>query len=161
MEFNDYLAVQNLVYSYPYLLDAGEFEAVGQLFRHATVYSAGLVLADKDPVAYTKSFRDWVITYPDGTPRTRHYISNLIIEETAPGRVIARSYVTVLQQTDTLPLQPVIGGDYRDYLEKHDGEWRFVERHMGNNLIGTLTSHGRHLEVIMNSRANLDFSLSK
>jgi len=161
MEFSDYLAVQNLVYSYPYLLDAGDFDGVGQLFKHATVYSAGIILADKDPVAFAKSFSDWVVTSPDGTPRTRHYISNLIIEQTAPGCALARSYVTVLQQTDTLPLQPVIGGDYRDSLEKHDGKWRFVERHMGNNLIGTLTSHGRYLDVIVNARANTDFTLAE
>ena len=51
-------------------------------------------------------------------------------------------------------LRAVIGGDYRDTVEKRDGRWRFVERHMANDLIGDLTAHGRALDVIRPSRAN-------
>jgi hypothetical protein len=48
----------------------------------------------------------------------------------------------------------VIGGDYRDVVEKVDGVWRFVERRMGNDLVGNLTCHGRDLNTISPSRAN-------
>lgn len=60
----------------------------------------------------------------------------------------------VFQQTDTLPLQAVIGGDYLDHVEKVDGEWRFTERHMANNLVGNLKAHGRDAGVIRVHRAN-------
>ena len=154
MTGDDYFAIQNLLFSYPFLLDSGDFDGVGELFRDATVYSGGALMADKDPAAVASSFRDWVITYPDGTPRTRHFLANVIIEPDGPDRAVVRSYVMVFQQTDSLPLQPVIGGDYRDVVEKADGRWRFVERRMGNDLIGNLTSHGRDLGTINPSRAN-------
>lgn len=154
MDFADYHAIQNLVYSYPFLLDTGDFDGVGQLFAHAVVYSGGELLASKDAAAVAKSFRDFVMVYPDGTPRTRHCLSNLKIESDGPNRATAKAYVMVFQQTDQLPLQPVIGGDYADRLEKVDGQWRFVERRMGNDQFGLLLAHGRDLSILKSFRAN-------
>jgi len=62
--------------------------------------------------------------------------------------------VLVVQQAPGGPLAPVIGGDYLDTVEKVDGRWIFTERHMGNDLVGDLTRHGRHLDTIVPSRAN-------
>lgn len=154
MNADDYFAIQRLVHSYPYALDSGDFDAVGRLFAHADVYSGGALMASKDPEKVAASFRDWVITYSDGTPRTRHCLANLIIEPEGDDRALVRSYVMVFQQTDAVPLQPVIGGDYRDYVQKVDGQWRFVERHMGNNQVGNLVGHGRDPDVIQLHRAN-------
>jgi hypothetical protein len=53
-----------------------------------------------------------------------------------------------------VPLQPVIGGDYRDTVARVDGAWRFVERIMGNDLIGNLSGHGRDIATIKRARAN-------
>jgi 3-phenylpropionate/cinnamic acid dioxygenase small subunit len=153
MDGEDYFAIQNLLHSYPLLLDRGDFDGVGELFAHAIVYSGGGILADHDPKRMAKMFRDWVQTY-DGSPRTRHMISNVIITPDGDGRAIVLSYVMVFQQTDAVPLQPVIGGDYRDTVAKVDGRWRFVERHMGNDLIGNLSGHGRDLATIRPSRVN-------
>jgi hypothetical protein len=154
MEADDYFAIQNLLFQYPFALDRGDFDAVGRLFAHARVYSSGALLADRDPDAFARSFREWVIVYPDGTPRTRHMLANVIITPEAADRATVRSYVMVFQQAPEQPLQPVIGGDYLDRVEKHDGQWRFVERHMGNDLIGDLSAHGRSIETIRPTRAN-------
>jgi hypothetical protein len=154
MEFEDFRAIQNLVNSYPYLLDAGDFDGVGQLFAHAVIYTDSGLMASRDAAVVAKSYRDFVITYSDGTPRTRHCLCNLIIEPDGPNRAVAKSYVMVFQQTDQLPLQPVIGGDYADRLEKVDGVWRFVERRMSNNQFGLLLAHGRDLSVLKSGRAN-------
>ncbi len=70
-------------------------------------------------------FRDYVQTYPDGTPRTRHVTTNLIIDAESSDRATATSAVTVFQQTDELPLQPIIGTRNFDRFEKVDGVWRF------------------------------------
>ncbi len=154
MDVSDYFEIQNLLFSYPYALDRGDFDAVGQLFANATVYSGGQVMADKDPAAVAKAFRDWVIVYDDGTPRTRHMLANVIIKPEGASRATVQSYVMVFQQADNLPLQPVIGGDYRDTVEKVDGAWRFVERRMGNDLVGDLSAHGKDYETIRPMRAN-------
>lgn len=154
MTGEDYFHIQNLIHSYPMLLDRGDFDGVGRLFQHARVYSGGVLMADRSAEQMAAAFRNWVIVYPDGTPRTRHYIANLIITPERPDRAVVSSYVMVFQQTDAVPLQPVIGGDYRDTVEKVDGAWRFVERIMGNDLIGNLTGHGRDLATIRPARAN-------
>ena len=45
-------------------------------------------------------------TYPDGTPRTRHVTTNLIIEsEEDAGTATSRSYFTIFQQVGDFPLQ--------------------------------------------------------
>ncbi len=79
--------------------------------------------------------------YPDGTPRTKHVMTNPIVEvDEDAGTGTARSYFTVLQQVDDLPLQPVIAGRYRDEFERADGEWRFTHRHMICDLFGDLVA---------------------
>ena len=154
MDADDYFAIQRLVHSYPYALDSGDFNTIGRLFAHADVYSGGSLMASKDPEAVAASFRDWVITYDDGTPRTRHCLANLIIEPDGESRAFVKSYVMVFQQTDQIVLQPIIGGDYLDQVEKIDGEWRFIERRMGNNQVGDLSGHGRYPDVIKLHRVN-------
>ena len=154
VEASDYFAIQNLLNSYPYALDSGDFDAVGRLLGEAVVISGGELMADRDAAAVARAFSAWVLTYPDGTPRTRHYLANLIIDADGPAGAVARSYVVVLQQAPDQALQPVICGDYRDTLRKVDGRWRIVERRMGNDLIGDLAHHGRDPGIVRPSRAN-------
>jgi hypothetical protein len=141
MEADDYFAIQKLIFSYPLHLDRGELDAMAELFRHADVYMGSAEPVRSDPQAVARAFRDFLRLYEDGTPRTRHMTSNLIIEPDGPQRAKASCYV---QQTDELPLQPIIGGDYRDRLEKVGGVWRFIERHIGNDLYGNLAAHGKY-----------------
>jgi hypothetical protein len=80
--------------------------------------------------------------YEDGTPLTKHVITNPIVEVSDDGRTgTCRSYYTVLQKAGDAPLRPIITGHYRDEFEKVDGEWRFSRRHMGIDQIGDLSLH--------------------
>ena len=85
-----------------------------------------------------------VILYEDGTPRTRHVTSNVLlqIDETA-GTATGQCYVTVLQHTDELPLQVVFSGHYFDEFERVDGTWRFKSRRIRRPLLGDLSQHLR------------------
>ncbi|SNT01116.1 3-phenylpropionate/cinnamic acid dioxygenase, small subunit [Sphingomonas laterariae] len=154
MEADDYFAIQNVLFSYPFALDAGDFDAVGELLGDALIHSGGAVMADRDAKAVAEVFRSWVLTYADGTPRTRHMLSNVMIVPEGEGRARVSSYVMVFQQAPDGPLEPVIGGDYLDRLEKRDGRWRIVERTMGNDIVGDLSRHGRDLGTIRPTRAN-------
>ncbi len=154
MTADDYFEIQNLLFAYPYALDRGDFDAVGALFSRAKVISGGIVLADCNAAAISKAFRDWVVVYPDGTPRTRHLLSNVVIRRESDTRVRVSSYVIVFQQAPERPLSAVIGGDYLDTMEKISGRWVFTERRMGNDLIGDLSAHGRSVDAITPSRAN-------
>lgn len=154
LEAQDYFAIQNLLFSYPYALDRGDFDAVGALFADALVRNGDTVMGDHDAAAVARSYRDWVILHEDGTPRTRHMLANVRILPESPTRAVVQSYVMVFQQAGDAPLQTIIGGDYRDTVEKKDGEWRFVERVMGNDLVGDLTRHGKDRATIREQRAN-------
>lgn len=89
-------------------------------------------------------FRDLVILYDDGTPRTHHVTTNLFIDvDESAGIATARSSVTVFQAVNDLPLQPIAAGRYRDRFERHDGRSHFAERQTDVRLIGDVSRHLR------------------
>lgn len=74
-------------------------------------------------------WRRILILYPCGTPRTRHLITNPIIDiDEAAGTASARSCYTVLQATADFALQIVASGRYLDRFARIDGAWCFVAR---------------------------------
>jgi hypothetical protein len=146
MRAADYFAIQNLVFRYARCLDRGDYAGVGRLFAHAELYAQGRLVARSNPELVAETWRNHTYLYENGTPRTRHVVTNLIIEADGEERARAESYVMVIQQTRTLPLQPVIAGDYFDRFAKVDGQWRFTERRIGTELFGNL---GEHLKVRM------------
>ncbi len=106
--------------------------------------------ADDAPPEATCEGRDRVLEmyraatrlYEDGTPRTRHTTTNAIIEvDDESGVGSSRSYYTVLQQTDALPLQPIISGHYHDTFQRIEGCWWFDTRIMFIDLLGDLSHH--------------------
>jgi hypothetical protein len=136
----DLLAIQNLVYQYTWHIDHGDFAAMAAMFADAEVtLPAGVYRKDPDGLAAV--FKEYVRVYPDGTPRTRHVTTNLIIEPRSSTRVESTSAVTVFQQTDELPLQPIIGTRNFDVFEKVAGRWRFAARRIEVDLLGNLSAH--------------------
>jgi 3-phenylpropionate/cinnamic acid dioxygenase small subunit len=89
-------------------------------------------------------FRDMLIVYADGTPRTRHVTTNIAIEvDEEAGTAVARSYFTVLQALPDLALQPIASGRYRDRFERRGGQWRFTARRATVGLVGDVSRHLR------------------
>ena len=140
----DYFEIQNLLHRYSDAVDRGAFEEVGEMFRHADVYFPG----DESPAVkagtgdFAAHLSRWTRRFPEtGTPRTRHLCTNLIIDFDDERHARTQTYFVVFQGTDTLPLQPIITGGYRDRFEKVDGAWRFVERREFVGETGDLSAH--------------------
>ncbi len=138
--------IENLLYTYAERIDAGDFEGVADLFAKGRITAqadtdAGQLFEGRDAVLgmYQASTR----IYPDtGTPKTKHVTTNAIIDvDDASGTASARTYYTVLQRTDTLPLQPIIAGRYHDTFKKVEGVWWFDTRTMFVDLMGDLSQH--------------------
>lgn len=134
-------AIRNLLGRYCELIDAGELGALADLFADAVLRNeAGDELGrGREGAAQVYA---GVRIHADGTPRTRHLTTNSVIDVDEPaGTATARSAYVVFQGTDSLPLQPIITGSYRDRFARRDGEWRFTERVFGVHLVGELGEH--------------------
>ncbi|MFD8215973.1 nuclear transport factor 2 family protein [Streptomyces sp. NPDC059697] len=139
---SSYRAIENLIARYAGLVDDGDFAGLGVLLADATFTGSGEPVSGRD--AIEKMFRDTVIVYDDGTPRTQHVTTNVAIEvDEQRHKAVSRSYVTVLQALPDLPLQPIAGGRYHDRFERRAGQWRFVERRVRINLVGDVSRHLR------------------
>ena len=141
----DHVAVTNLLFRYGELIDLGDFEGVADLLGDVVITVEGVPGEQRGRPAVLSMYVDWTRRYADGTPRTRHLISNPIVEvDGDAGVATVRSSYTVLQQVDDLALQPIIVGRYHDTFERVDGEWRFARRHLFTDLVGDLSHHLLH-----------------
>jgi hypothetical protein len=136
-------AITTLIYTYAERIDAGDFAGIGELFAHATLTFEGFgnAVTGRDAIAalYERTTR----RYDDGTPRTKHVMTNVIVElGEDPKTATSRSYFTVLQAVPgALALQPVIAGRYRHRYGCVDGQWRVEGMHIMIDLMGDLGHH--------------------
>lgn len=137
---DDCRVIENLLYLYAERIDAGDFEGVAELFRNATIIVGGGQHRIEGFEAVLAMYRGFTRLYADGTPHTQHVVSNARIEIDGDS---ARAYsrFTVLQVTDTLPLQIIIAGRYEDRFLCVDGQWRFSERAVHPALMGDVSQH--------------------
>ncbi|MET9276143.1 nuclear transport factor 2 family protein [Kribbella sp. NPDC003557] len=135
--------IENLVVRYAELVDDGDFAGVGELLAETTYQGSGEPL--RGCAEIEQWFRDTLIVYPDGTPRTQHVTTNIAIErdEHNADEAFARSYVTVLQAAPGDVPQIIAAGRYRDRFERRDGTWQWLERTVNIRLIGDLGKHLR------------------
>lgn len=142
--FEDWHAIHTLLMLYAERIDSADFAGAAALFEHGT-YSlrrGDTTMAFAGAAEAEAGFSRAVRRYPDGTLRTKHVITNVIIElegDTAT----SRCYCTVVQGADDFPLQPIAAGRYHDRFEKVDGEWRFLDRLILGDLQGNLSQHLR------------------
>ena len=136
-------AITKLIYTYAERIDAGDFDGVGDLFAGATLTFEGYgdAVAGRDAVArlYERSTR----RYEDGTPRTKHVMTNVMVDVDDTGdAATSRSYFTVLQAVPgALALQPVIAGRYHHTYARDRHGWRVVTMHITIDLAGDLSHH--------------------
>jgi hypothetical protein len=141
-----YVEVMNLIHAYPDCIDRGDYAGIAELLGDAEIEMGdGSVLTGRAEVqAY---YERWTRRYPDdGTPHTRHCVTNPIVHiDEFAGTAVVRYYVTVLQRTDEFPLQPVWANKYEDHLERVGGRWRFVKRRGFDHLPGDTSHHLLHV----------------
>jgi SnoaL-like domain len=136
-------AIASVVHEYARRIDAGDLAGVAELFADATFRAAGGPVR-RGAGELLATLRRLVILHEDGTPRTKHVVTNLTVEvDAAAGTATARSYFTVLQATATLPLQVVIAGRYEDRFARDAAGWRFADRLVHMDLIGDVSEHIR------------------
>jgi 3-phenylpropionate/cinnamic acid dioxygenase small subunit len=141
MSTADKLAITELLYRYAELIDAGDFDGVGQLLGRATF--AGTRSAQMSGAeAIAKLFAMTTRRYPEhgNTPRTRHLVLNPIVD-VDDRAATARSTFCVVQNTETVRLQPIVVGRYFDSFSCDDDGWYFTERQVDVEMIGDISAH--------------------
>lgn len=124
-------AIQALCFRYTFALDDGDFAEVGRLLGRGVLRPAmpGVAAEPYRGAAEIEGFyRDQVITYR-GSPRTRHLITNQLIEVEEPaGTARSRCYFTVLQRAPGHDYEIVVGGQYFDVFALSGEGWHFTEK---------------------------------
>lgn len=133
--------IENLIYLYASRIDKGELEGVADLLKDAVLSYEGLEHTHKGYEQILQAYQSMTRIYPDtGTPKTRHLTTNVSIELEG-GRAKAHSYFTVMQATESFPLQAIVSGQYNDDFVLSEGSWHFVSRHISIDLWGDLSAH--------------------
>jgi 3-phenylpropionate/cinnamic acid dioxygenase small subunit len=132
----DKLAITELLYRYAELIDAGDFDGVGQLLGRGSFM--GVAGAEPIGALFAKTTR----RFPShaNTPRTRHLVLNPIVELDGD-RARARSTFCVVQQTDTVALAPIVVGRYADAFARDGDGWYFTERVVDVQMVGDVSDH--------------------
>ena len=130
-------AIPHLLARYGELLDAADFDGVGELFEHGELCAGdGPAFArGADEVA---GFYRSTVQLHDGSPRTRHLVTNVVVDGAS-----ARSSYQVLQQVGDGPLQTIIVGRYEDRFVRASvgAGWAFEQRRFFVDLVGDLSRH--------------------
>ena len=130
-----------LLARYGELIDVGDWDAIGELFANGSLSDPNGKPFARGAREIASFFRTNTLLH-DGSPRTKHIISNTVIDETGPDTVVAHSSYVVLQAAPGFPLQPIITGRYHDEFKRAaDGRLRFKDRRFFVDLEGDLTQH--------------------
>ncbi|HTK14920.1 MAG TPA: nuclear transport factor 2 family protein [Acidimicrobiia bacterium] len=135
-------AITTLMYHYAECVDAADFDGIAGLFVHGRITNEGVDGAIEGSEAVRALYAGTNRVHADGTLRTRHLTTNVIVDiDEISGSATARSAFVVFQQTPELPLQPIVAGRYRDEFARAGNEWRFDRRHIFVDQIGDVREH--------------------
>lgn len=140
--------ILSLLNRYSHTVDGGDLEGFAALFKHAEWYVEGST-PNRGAKEVFENLLSNIILYDDGTPRTRHVNANIELDiDNENGTAKAQRYVTVLQQTDKLSLQPIFSGHYHDEFVKEDGEWRFARTVVHQPFVGDMSQHLKNSDFV-------------
>jgi len=119
----DYIEIQQLVFTYPYALDT----AANNGFNYADMFAPDGEFI-RPPTKGRDNLAKLAIDQPHGANYVRHYLSNIVIEPTADG-AIGKQYLVVLDiGAAGTPGTIFLGGHYEDVYSKTDAGWKFKRR---------------------------------
>lgn len=130
--------ISNLIARYAELLNLGQLEELGGLFRHGKITSSTNDDTHEGAEAVIAMYRESVV-FPDKLPDTLLVTTNLQIEvdgDSATGK----AYWMAMHQTSS-GVSAVVAGRYHDQFRRIDGRWCFHHRHMLVDMTGDLSSH--------------------
>ena len=132
--------IENLVYRYAELIDAGDLAAVSELLGRARFIGPDGAVQGEGSDDILRIYSGFTRLYEDGTPLSHHVTTNVRVEVDGD-TATSHAYFTVLQATEALPLQPIMTGRYIDSFACDDHGWYFTSRQIIPRLYGDLSQH--------------------
>lgn len=142
MSMEDVFEIRNLLYSYCWLIDSGDFDGVCELLKDADISYGGRLTYSRDPAGYMTTL-DPIRRYKDGTTKTVHMCIDPIIEVADDGLTASAKSYTVVLQGITKKFKPqIIWIDRKfDTFVKEDGKWKFRTRNFVTRAEGDTSFH--------------------
>lgn len=132
--------IVDLIHEYARRIDDGDFDGVGALFADGAVCGPDGAPIAEGAEAVAALYAATTRRFDDGTPHSHHVTTNVSV--TVDGdTATARSYFTVFQATDGIPLQPIVAGRYADTFARGGDGWSFRRRVMDLRLVGDVSRH--------------------
>ncbi len=124
---SDEAEITALIHRYAILLDAGDIDAVTELFEDATWHSDRSDLVRRGAAEVRPVYEQLMAAAE--TAGTRHLLTDVVVT-VAPdsSSASARSHWGVVAAHSDHPSEAVISGQYVDRFAKVDGRWRFSDR---------------------------------
>jgi hypothetical protein len=137
---NDHWEISNLIARYAELLNLGQIDELGELFRHGRITASNNDDVYEGSAAVVGMYRRSV-HFPEKLPDTLLFTSNLQIHVDGDDAT-AKAYFLGMHQGPS-GVAAVIAGRYHDEFRRIDRRWWFRHRHMIPDLAGDLSSHLR------------------
>jgi hypothetical protein len=135
--------IEQLIYRMGYQLEAGDFEAVGELLAHATFGADKIgrrMFTGKDEI--TAQYARTNIVYPEGGRRTKEIYTNVLVDvDLDAGTARSVTSFTVAQQVPGEPFALLVAGRYEDEWERVDARWRWSDRYVVAQYHNDLARH--------------------
>lgn len=135
--------IEQLIFRMGYHLEAGEFDAVGELLQHATFGADRIgrrAFRGRDEIR--DQYRRTNIVYPEGGRRTKEIYTNILVEiDLDAGRARSTTSFTVAQQIPGGRFELLVAGRYEDEWERVDGAWRWSDRYIVAQYHNDLSRH--------------------
>jgi hypothetical protein len=135
--------IEQSIYRMGYHLEAGDFEAVGELLADATFGADKIgrrAFRGKDDI--TAQYARTNIVYPEGGRRTKEIYTNVLVDiDLDAGTARSITSFTVAQQVPGEPFALLVAGRYEDEWQRVDGRWRWSDRYVVAQYHNDLARH--------------------
>ena len=129
MCMNDFQQIQNLISRYCFVVDEGSAEEIAAMFWEDATLRFGRRSVNEGADGIRAGLSKWIGKMRDPVLGLRH-LAHMPAIEIDGNRARVRTYYDADGHSRKRRRPIHLRGVYRDRLEKRDGEWRFVERHI-------------------------------
>ena len=137
---SDDLEIRNLIARYAELLNLGQLDELGELFRYGRITAGGTSMVWAGSQEVVSMYRN-AVHFNEKLPDTLLFTSNLQIQIEGDTAKCKAYYVAMHEMGGAVV--PVVAGRYHDEFRRIDGAWWFHERCMFRDLVGDLSTHLR------------------